>query len=305
MSRRLPNLNQLRAFEAAARHLSFKAAAEELHVTDAAISHQIKALEADLGTALFQRSGRGVLLAPAALKLAETLTSAFDLMGQAIANYDHETNDAVLRISAVPAYGNRLIVPNLPAFAATHPDIKIELSLEVGLADLAAGEADGGIRYGKGDWPGLDARLLHRDMLAPVCAPELVAGRRLPLDPAEIVQMPVALPPGAALDWANWQQAMGAEGALSGPIQRMENRAIAIDYLTLGYGVALYDLRFAAHELATGKLVRLHPSTIEGQNGIYLVSLHAATPDPWLLAFGTWLAGVAGQIDLSCGCPWD
>lgn len=303
MGRTLPNLNQLRAFEAAARHLSFKQAAEELHVTQAAISHQIKALEEDLGVELFRRVTRGVKLLPEAEAFATQLTHNFHAMAEAAARLRGGRFHGPLRISSVPAYGMRVLLPRLSTFFDRHPDFDVDIKLEFALTDFQ--NADAAIRYGKGNWPDVTTRLLHRDIVAPICAPELVKGETLPLTPERLLTFPIAQSPGASDDWKAWLQAAGIRGEGPEDYRKMENRAVVLDYLLTGSGIALADLRFAAKELATGQLIRLHPAMVEGVNGIYLVHPKTEFPDARLTAFGTWLAAEAAAMDISVGCVWE
>jgi LysR family glycine cleavage system transcriptional activator len=303
MSRHLPNLNQLRAFEAAARHLSFKLAAEELHVTHAAVSHQIKGLEQDLGLQLFHRVTRGVQLTPEAEIFAGELSRNFEAIAEAAARVVQGRRQGKLGISSVPAYGMRVLLPRLAKLRASHPDIDLEVSLELGLTDFHSVSA--AVRYGKGNWPGVDSELMHRDVLCPVCAPVLVAGRKLPLAVRDIVDLPVALSPGAEQDWKTWLRKAGHRGAGPAERQLMENRAVVLDFVLTGTGMALADLRFAAKELVSGQLIRLHRQTVEGVNGIYLVYPQTNFPDPRLVAFGSWLRSEAEAMDVSHGCPWE
>jgi len=297
MGRPLPNLNQLRAFEAAARHLSFKLAAEELHVTQAAVSHQIKALEEDLGTALFRRVTRGVQLLPAAEIFAAELTRHFEEMATAAARLRQGQTKRPLRISSVPAYGMRVLLPRLHKFKDSHPGIEIDIGLELGLTDFH--DVDAALRYGRGNWPGVISRLLHRDILAPVCVPRLVSGRSLPLAPEVLATMPVAMSPGAADDWTAWFRAAHYQGPVDRDCQQIDNRAVELDYLLTGNGIGLIDLRFAAKELASGQLVRLHPLTVAGVNGIHLVQPKTGIPDARLAAFGDWLKAEAEAMEIA------
>lgn len=299
MTRRLPNLNQLRAFEAAARHLSFKNAAEELHVTHAAISHQIKALEEDLGRPLFRRLTRKVELLPEAADLAERLAANLDDIAEAVARIREEKSKGHLKISAVPAFGYRFVLPRLPDFHATHPGLEVELDLQAGLADLDGGGFDAGLRYGGGDWPGLDTRLIFRDTLAPLCAPAFLADRQLPLDPAEIATLPFAVSRGANRDWQSWCRTHGLDNPPRPAPLMLENRAVVLDYTVSGSGIALVDLRFAAKELETGQLICLHPTTVRGVNGTYLAWPRTPVADPRLLAFGDWLADQTATMEIT------
>ena len=150
MSRRLPPLNQLRAFEAAARHLSFKTAADELSVTQAAVSHQIRSFEEALGTQLFQRTARGVTLTDAAEALSKRLTQSFDGMEQALRRFESSGMAGTLRISVVHWYGNRVFLPALADFRAAYPELDLELSFSYEIVDLRGSELHAAVRHGLG-----------------------------------------------------------------------------------------------------------------------------------------------------------
>jgi len=296
MSRRLPNLNQLRAFEAAARHLSFKKAADELHVTHAAISHQIKALEEDLGRPLFRRLTRQVELVPEAAELARHLARSFDEIAGAVHGLRLSGLRGRLRITAVPAFGYRFVLPILPAFGAAHPEIEVEVDLHAGIVELGGDGHDAALRYGGGEWAGIDARIIARDTMTPVASPALIAGEALPLSPARIAALPYAVSPGARRDWRNWCRAVGLENPARPTPLVLENRAMVLDFLVSGGGVGLADLLFASRELESGQLVRLHPATVAGVNGTYLVWPKAPPTDPKIAAFGDWLQAEVDAI---------
>lgn len=301
MTRSLPSLKQLRAFEAAARLGSFKEAAEELHVTHAAISHQIKALEEDLGRPLFRRLTRKVELLPEAAELADKLTQSFAGIADAVDHIRMTKTGGKLRISSVPAFGYRFVLPRLSEFQKQNPQIDVKVDLHAGIVDLTQGAFDVAIRYGAGDWPGVEARLIFQDRSAPVCAPERVAGKDLPLDPSEIAAMPYAVSPGAEKDWQMWCRNVGLNNPVRPAPIKLDNRAVVLDFLLTGGGVALVDQRFAAQELGNGHLVRLHPDTVTGVNGTYLVWPKTTVSDPKIVAFGDWLAKEVEDMNISVG----
>jgi LysR family glycine cleavage system transcriptional activator len=303
MGRRLPNLKQLRAFEAAARNLSFKDAADELHVTHAAVSHQIKALEEMLGQPLFRRVTRGVRLTPEAEAYARCLTDALDRIETATETLVSERLSRPLRISVAPFYGNRVLMRRLPEFRTAHPEIAVEIDLDFGLVDFETSEMDAAIRYGLGDWPDLEVALIYRDVISPVCAPDMVAGRRLPLDAAEIVKLPLATTKAPESDWARWLEAAGVPIPDDAEFLRLDNRAIALDYALVGNGVAMADLRMIPFELASGSLVRLHPLAVTWDRSMYLVRPKSAFGDPRLAVFLDWLRQISEDVDLDAGLP--
>lgn len=297
--RKLPPLNHLRAFEAAARHESFKRAAEELHVTQAAISHLVKTLEEELGRQLFQRKVRGLRLAHDAREYAESLTRHFDGLEQATADLTGKAVKGTLRINCVPAFGYRFLLPAIDGFHQTFPDIRVDLTFEAGLTDLARDDFDAAIRYGSGSWPGLDTMLVQADELTPVCTKAFAADMRLPASAAEIAALPYAISPGGEIDWSEWCSSCGLDAVQRPAPLKLENRAVQLDYLLVGTGIGLTDLRFAAKELSDGSLVRLHDTTVQGVNATWLVMLPAPVKDPKLLLFFDWLKEEVGKIDTS------
>jgi LysR family glycine cleavage system transcriptional activator len=297
MARRLPSLTQLRAFEAAARLGSFKAAAEELHVTQAAISHQIKALEHDLGRPLFHRATRHVRLLQEAAPLAAQLTQGFEGIASAVEDLRSTAMTGVLRLSVAPFFGNRWLKPRLARFSALHPEIEIETVLSFDNADLEAEGFDGAVRYGTGDWPGLDSHLIYRDRVGPVAAPELVAHRETPLPVAALAALPLA----TTRDWqGDWQDWFAAAALPSGPVAEpvvYGSRALVFDAILSGQAMAIFDLRMTAADEAKGRLVRLHPLIAERPQGIHVAVPGNRAADPRIAAFVAWLRLEAGQLE--------
>src|SRR5690554_3410277 len=176
MSRRLPSLNALRAFEAGARHLSFTRAADELHVTQTAISHQVRQLEAELGFPLFRRSTRRLELTPEGQRLAPAVTQALERIAEAVEALRARRRDNLLRVSMAPAFGTKWLVGRLSRFWLAHPDVELQLNHSPLLTDFTRDDVDLAIRYGRGPWPGVVSELLIRLEKVPVCSPALLEG---------------------------------------------------------------------------------------------------------------------------------
>ncbi len=289
MSRRLPNLNQLRAFEAAARHLSFKHAAEELHVTHAAVSHQIKALEDQLGQQLFHRRTRQVELTEAAVRFAARLGTAFDQIAEASADLGDGRMEGTLRLSFAPFFGNRMVLPRLARFSDAYPDLRIVPDMESGVTDFSRSDIDGAIRYGHGGWKGLSEVLLWRNRVAPFAAPSYVKRFDLPMDPADIAGLNLGSVSGRAYHWSDWFEAAGYTPDRELMLIEYSNKARALDLALSGNGIALDDVTLIAEERDAGRLVQLHPVVVEQDTAMYLVFPKTAHPDPRLLAFAAWL----------------
>lgn len=271
MARRIPSLTQLRAFEAAARHMSFKDAAKELCVTQAAVSHQIKALEEELGVKLFRRGVRQVTLTSEAESFARTLTNAFDAIASAAAAFGDEDLAGPLRLSVAPFYGNRWLLPRLSGFRAQYPEVDLQIDVSFDMVDLANSDFDAAVRYGNGDWPDLECIQIHPDVVGPVCAPQYVAGRSLPLSPREIRRLSLATSTDLSSDWADWLSAVGETDLGGLDLVQYANAVYSFDAALSGHAVCLADIRSTAADEAAGNLVRLHPLTIERAKGIYLV----------------------------------
>jgi LysR family glycine cleavage system transcriptional activator len=293
MARRLPQLTQLRTFEAAARLGSFKAAAGELCVTQTAVSHQIRALETRLGRRLFHRHGTGVRLTSEAAPLAATLTDAFDRVATALAEMDDAAPSGDLHVSVAPFFGNRWLLPRLAKFHAAHPELRVVPHLSFDSVDLAAAGVDAALRYGPGPWKGLEQVEIFRDHLGPVAAPSCLSDADPPLSPAKIAALPRAAARDWAADWHAWFDAAGlAEAEVPEPTL-YDSRAFAFDAALTGTAAILADHRLTAADESAGRLMRLHPLRIARPQGIHLVRPMGAPHDIRLEAFADWLRSAA------------
>lgn len=289
MSKRLPSLNQLRAFEAAARLGSFKAASEELHVTQAAVSHQIKALEDDLGRALFHRGTRHVRLLDAAAPLAAEVTRAFEGMALAVENLRGAKASGPLRLSVAPFFGNRWLMPRLARFRTLHPEIEIEFAMSFDLVDLEADGFDAALRYGTGDWPGLTSERIYLDRVGPVAAPDLIGEVEVPLDTQQIAELPQVTTSQWPGDWQHWFSEAGlARSRTLSPVV-YDGRPLVFDAVLSGQAMAIFDIRMTALDEARGRLIRLHPLTVERPQGIHIAYPTTRYVDPRIQALAAWL----------------
>jgi LysR family glycine cleavage system transcriptional activator len=264
MSRRLPPLTALRSFEAAARHGSFARAADELAVTQAAISHQVRELEDWLGVPLFTRLHRGVRLSDAGERYLASLTSAFDEMAQATAAMLDDSAAATLTVSAEPAFAARWLLPRLAGFRQRHPDIELDLDPDSSLVDFRSEAVDVAVRYGPGEWPELEKEHLVDIVAFPVCSPALVAGEHPLRAPADLAHHAL-LHDDTTDGWREWL-------------------AIA------GQGVALGDNLLSATDLASGRLVRPFAVPVSPCHAYWLVAPPAHRERPGVAAFWAWLA---------------
>lgn len=287
---RLP-LNSLRAFEAAARHLSLTRAAEELHLTHGAISHQVRALEDLLGTALFIRRGRGVALTEPGAALAGTLSTAFAQI--------HQTMSAVRRqaagnltVSVLTSFAARWLVPRLERFHEAHPDVVLNLQTSRDLVDLRRDQVDLAVRVGKGNYPGLDVEFLMSEDLFMVASPRLAGG--LPRTVADLSRY--TLLRDSYDDWEMWCRAAGVDIRTLKFGTSIQDSAVLLDVISAGGGIALARSTLAEHDLATGRLVRLFDVQVPAVFSYWVVSLPQRRDEPAIAKFRDWLkAEAAGQ----------
>lgn len=288
MARRLPPLNALRAFEAAARHLSFTRAAEELHVTQAAISHQVKALEEHLGRKLFRRLNRALLLSDDGQAYLPSVSRAFALLNDATRNLLERDAPGPLTVSALPSFAARWLVPRLGRFRQIHPDIDLRIDPSAALTDFASGDVDVGVRYGRGKYPGLRADWLMTEDIFPVCSPALLSGEH-PLRAPGDLEHQVLLHDDGHGDWRTWLLAAGVDRVdpTRGPI--FTDSSMLIQAAMAGQGVALARGVLAADELAAGRLVRPFTLSLPTEYAYYLVCPQNTAEQPKIAAFRDWL----------------
>ncbi|MEY9180369.1 LysR family glycine cleavage system transcriptional activator [Bradyrhizobium sp. USDA 326] len=271
-------MTQLRAFEAAARHLSFKQAAAELGVTPTAVSHQIKLLEKHCGRPLFRRRPRPLALTPAGHQLFPTLRDSFDRIAEAWSGLQIERGGRPLRITATNAFAARWLVPRLPSWRATHPSIKLEIVGTDTVLSLEASEVDVAVRYAPSPPRDGHAVELMRDTFHVVASPKLVGTRTTNLPPAKLVQFPLieaAWPPNdvQAPTWQRWHRAANprAKIGFASPVSlRFQEELHAIEAAIAGQGVAICSDILVGPELAKGTLVTVSSVKLSGY-GFYVV----------------------------------
>ena len=288
MARRLPPLNALRAFEAAARHLSFTRAAEELHVTQAAISHQVKALEEHLGRKLFRRLNRALRLTDDGQAYLPSVSRAFALLNEATNDLLTKQAPGPLTVSVLPSFAARWLVPRLGRFRQIRPDIDLRIDPSAELTDFAAGDVDVCIRYGRGKYAGLRADWLMTEDIFPVCSRTLLEGAH-PLRKPGDLEHHVLLHDDGHGDWRTWLLAAGVDRVdpARGPI--FTDSSMLIQAAMAGQGVALARGVLAADELAAGRLVRPFTLSLPTDYAYYLVCPEATAEQPKIVAFRDWL----------------
>lgn len=257
---RIPPLNALKAFEAAARRLNITRAAEELSVTPGAISQQIRILEQHAGAPLFHREGRQIALTDLGAELYPLLRDGFDHLKRAGDMLYRPDRRHALAVSVPPSFAAKWLAPRIARFSAAHPEIEVWMSADMRLADVSGGRVDVAVRYGRGDYPGVRSeRLLNADV-TPVCAPGLLVGRQPLRKPADLAHhVLIHLRPSEweepRPDWGAWLKARDLTDidAQAGP--RFDQTALAIEAAAHGQGVALAPYAFVADDLAAGRLV--------------------------------------------------
>ncbi|MQA22663.1 transcriptional regulator GcvA [Rugamonas rivuli] len=284
-SRRLPNFSALRAFEAAARHENFSRAAEELHLTHGAISHQVRALEQELGRELFVRNGRQVKITSDALKFAQFLGKSFaDITAAADAMRVASVNRR-LTISSIPSFAARWLAPRLGRFIDRYPDIEVVLQSSGQLQDLARDGIDVGIRFGRGNYPGLVVQRLMGDVYYPVVSPHYRGGQQ-PATPKDLRQHTLLR---SVEPWSPWLHAAGVDMAEPSGGLMFEDLSMLIRSAADGNGVALVRHVVAMQEIASGQLLRLFDTATPCPDEYFFVSPPGAAGKPQVQAFRDWL----------------
>ncbi|SEK05356.1 LysR family transcriptional regulator, glycine cleavage system transcriptional activator [Achromobacter sp. NFACC18-2] len=281
----LPNLLALRAFEAAARHQNFSRAADEIHVTHGAVSHQVRALEQDLGVALFTRYGKRLTITQQGAQFAQAVRSALQDIAQATQAIREDTRQKRLTVSSIPSFAARWLAPRLGKFIEQNPSTELVLQTSGRLQDLVRDGIDVGIRFGQGQYPGLAVERLMGDSYYPVASPGYNQGR-LPSTPRQ-------LKPAQLLrsdePWLPWFQAANLTLAEPTGGVRFQDLSMLIRSAVAGNGIALVRHVVAMQEIATGELVRLFDVAVKSPWHYYLACSPEALHKPQVQAFRQWL----------------
>ncbi|MEZ0470720.1 LysR substrate-binding domain-containing protein [Luteimonas salinilitoris] len=286
----LPPLSMVRAFEAAARLSSFTRAADELHMTQAAVSYQIKQLERRLGLTLFQRLPRQVVLTAAGQRLAPAVLDAFRTLRTAFGQV-HERAEHELAITSLPTIAATWLVPRLGAFQLAHPRLAVRLDTSVPTVDFSAGEFDVGLRSGRGDWPGLVADRLLPSLFTPLCSPQVRERLRTPADLLGLQRM------GRERWWRQWFDAAGVMDADLGarPSIDLSVEQFEITSAVAGHGVAITSPLFFRKELSSGELVQPFDLILRDERDYWLVYPAGRRHSSKIQAFRTWLLEEVAQ----------
>jgi len=287
MTRRLPPLNGLKAFETAARSESFTRAAQELNVTQGAVSQQVKRLEATLGLKLFRRERQRLILTEAGRNYLVVIRDALDQIAVGTQRLLQRQESGVLTISTSADFAAKWLVNRLSRFAERHPDVDLRVSATAPYADFARDDVDIAIRHGDGNRPGLDVQRLYSERLFPVCSPRLVAGRKRITKAADLLKFPL-LRLEDAKNWARLFEAAGVKAPV-GPGPVLNRASMLIDAAIDGQGIALARTALAAWDLINGRLVRPIDVSLRMANTYWIVCPKSALTVPKIATFRNWV----------------
>lgn len=296
---RLPALNALRAFEAAARHLSFTRAAEELNVTPGAISQQIRQLEEFAGAPLFRRTGRQVLLTEAGQAALPLLTGAFEMMSEAVHHMRAPSRRDRLMISSAPSFAAKWLAHRLDRFQGDNPEAEVWVSADLALTDFNSTDIDLAIRYGKGVYDGLRSEKILSESVLPVCSPDLLEGPNPLRSPADLANHVLLHDEGpendpSCPDWASWLAARSVTSVDPRRGPRFNQSALVVEAAAAGRGVALAKRAIAASDLERGRLIApFADGSADIDFAYYIVWPKWRTPSKLARSFITWLKAEA------------
>jgi LysR family glycine cleavage system transcriptional activator len=301
--RMLP-LNALRSFDAAARHLSFAAAAAELGVTPSAVSVQVRRLEAWVGSPLFVRGHRSIALSVAGKRLAPQLTTLFTAMERLVAQVA-DLDATSLQISAMPSFASKWVAPRLASFAAAYPEIQVRIIASDPRSDFNRDGIDIGLRYGDGAYPGLHAELIAPAVAFPVCSPALaarIAGDPAAIEAAELLHDESALVAPGLPTWSAWFAKAGVSRRADGGGPLFSNSHMALSAAIAGQGFALGLAPLVDDDLAAGRLVRPFETELASPFGFWFVCRADRLDEPKIAAFRAWAQDQA-QTRLAAETP--
>jgi len=288
MARRFPPLVALRVFEAVARHLSFTKAADELHVTQAAVSHQIQDLEEWLSVPLFLRLNRTIKLTKEGEAYAAALTEAFDKIADATDVILKDNGQQAINIGTFDSIAANWLAPRIKKFQARFPEMAIKILTHNAHSDFADGDIDVEIRYGAGDWPNFHVVKIADEDIFPVCSPKLLGRRKRPLKVSDLDDYGL-IHDEMVMEWSDWIEAAGGSTANADKGLRYNHSHIVIRAAMAGEGMALGRSLLVADEIHAGRLVAPFEFKMPSKYSYYLVRPKALADKPWAQAFEEWL----------------
>ncbi len=289
----LPSTSALAAFDSVARLGSFSGAAEELSLTQGAISRQVSGLEEQLGIQLFDRTSRGVMLTNAGADYAKAVAIALSQIRSASLAVMTKRHSDQLNLAILPTFGTRWLMPRIPQFVARHPEITLNFATRIGVFDFDRDGIDMAIHIGQPDWPGAECTFLMDEMVAPVSSPAFLASH--PIKKGEdLLRLPLlhmASRPGA---WNHWFESLGVTGTPSQGM-RFEQFGSVAQACIAGLGVALMPLFLIDSELASGQLVEAFPHQVKSPSAYYAVAPMSKADFRPVVAFRAWLLEEVGR----------
>ena len=291
MPRRLPQLNALKTFEAAARHESFTRAAEELCVTQGAVSHQVKALESELGIKLFNRERQRLIITNAGRDYLAVVRDALDRIAMGTERLLQRQSSGALTVSTSPDFAAKWLVHRLGRFAEAQPGIDLRVSATMHHVDFAREDVDIAVRHGDGSWPGLHVTRLCADQLFAVCSPKLAKALRRPSD---VLAFPL-LQLDDSNAWSAWLEAAGISGAGATNGPTLNSASMLIDAAIDGHGIALARTTLAAWDIINKRLVVPFAMALPVPKSYWIVCPKATANLPKLVAFRDWLLAQASD----------
>ncbi len=302
MIEQFPGLRSLRAFNAAARHLSFTKAADEMGVTPAAISHQIKELEDQIGVALFTRTSRSMALTREGEILSTAAAESLDTLSRAVKRIKRLENRKVLKVSASPSIAAKWLVPRLDRFLDQAPGAEVRVDVSTTALDFERDDVDIAIRFGQGRYPGLKSDLLFTDKIFPVCSPRIITKEKPLAQPKDLLRHTLIHLEYEAqgVVWPNWKMWMLAAGITDFDDKRgmhFGQTSLTVQAAIDGHGVALGDSNLVADDLASGRLVKPFELSLRApsQFAYHIVSPLDTMQNPLVEAFRQWCLGEAKE----------
>src|SRR5690554_727786 len=287
--RDIPPLNALRVFESVARLKSFSKAAEELHVSQSAVSRQISLLESYLEVQFFHRDRAGIRLTDVGEQYFEGIRPAFERIVIATQGLTAQVDDEPLRIRVYSTFAARWLMHRLPKMQKAHPDLPIRITTAVAPVDFAAEPVDASIQLGSGEWEGLNCQFLFSDEMRPVCKPKLIAGMPTGRTPLDVFKHRLIHSYYRKQDWSDWFASAGIEYSMEEDPFMLPSSLLAYQAAQDGLGIAMAQTRMVEQELRSGSLVYFCEHTLTRDLGYYLVTQPGSARESRLALFRDWL----------------
>ncbi|MND80574.1 Glycine cleavage system transcriptional activator [compost metagenome] len=283
----LPSTSALAAFDSVARLGSFSLAADELSLTQGAISRQVSGLEEQLGVLLFDRTSRGVVLTSAGAEFAKAIAGALSQIRSASLHAMTKRHSDQLNLAILPTFGTRWLMPRIPGFVARHPEITLNFATRIGVFDFDRDGIDMAIHVGQPEWPGAECIFLMDEMVAPVCSPAFLSSH--PVGKAQdLLRLPLLHMASRPGGWKHWFESLRIAGSMSEGM-RFEQFGSVTQACIAGLGVGLMPLFLIDTELASGQLVEAFPHQVVSPSAYYVVAPQAKAGFPPVVAFRAWL----------------